>query len=60
MRKPKIPKKPKAPKASAGLESWKRYSAKLDVWKKKRDEKLKPYNNFIKVREQARSKASKL
>ncbi len=60
MRKPKLPKKPKAPKSSAGLQSWKTYSAKLDAWKKKCAEKLKPYNEFVKVRESARKKRESL
>jgi hypothetical protein len=60
MRKPKLPKKPKAPKASASLQSWKNYSAKLDAWRKACAAKLKPYNEFKKVREQARAKAMKV
>lgn len=58
MRKPKLPKKPKAPKAGASLQAWKNYSAKLDAWKKKCAAKLKPYNEYQKVREAARKKAA--
>ena len=60
MRKPKLPKKPKAPKSSASLETWKRYSKRIDDWKKKCAAKMKPYNEFVKVRDSARSKASGL
>ena len=58
MRKPKLPKKPKAPKQSASVETWKRYSARLDAWKKKCAAKMKPYNDKQKVIEAARKKAA--
>lgn len=56
MRKPKLPKKPKAPKASASLQTWKNYSARLDAWKSRCSAKMKPYNEFVKVRDAARKK----
>ena len=57
MRKPKLPKKPKAPKASAGIQAWKNYLERLKEWKKKCAAKMKPYNEFVKIREQAKKAA---
>ena len=58
MKKPKLPKKPKAPKQSASLQTWKNYSVRLDNWKKRCAAKMKPYNEFVKVRDAARKKAT--
>lgn len=60
MRKPKMPRKPKQPKAGASAQTWKNYSVRLDEWKKRCTEKMKPYLEWKKVKAAAQKKARSL